>query len=184
MAGWVGKKTAQVLRHDLKAADIPYAIDSGAGLLFADFHSLRHTFIALLDRSGATLKETMQLARHSDPKRTMAVHGKVRLHDLDQTLRRFPSLEAGIDHDLEILPSTGLNPREQSGCSGVAQTVGSEREELIIVDRSEAEEAVLPKSLILQGVASDCEGLIVGDENSATWTRTKNRPINSRMLYH
>ena len=46
------------------------------GPLYADFHSLRHSYIALLDKSGATLKEAMQLARHSDPKLTMAVYGR------------------------------------------------------------------------------------------------------------
>jgi hypothetical protein len=45
-------------------------------------HALRHSHIALLDRSGATLKEAMQLARHSDPKLTMAVYGRAQLHDL------------------------------------------------------------------------------------------------------
>jgi hypothetical protein len=36
----------------------------------------------MLDRSGATLKEAMQLARHSDPKLTMKIYGKARMQDL------------------------------------------------------------------------------------------------------
>lgn len=64
--GWVNDAAA-MLRIDLEAAGIPYRIEAADGrLLYADFHSLRHSFIALLDRSGATLKEVMQLARHSD----------------------------------------------------------------------------------------------------------------------
>ena len=44
-----------MVRTDL-AAGIPYKDASGR---FFDFHALRHSFIALLDRSGATLKEAM-----------------------------------------------------------------------------------------------------------------------------
>ena len=62
-----------MLRIDLDAAGIPYVVQGPDGPLYSDFHSLRHCFISLLDRSGATLKEAMQLARHSDPKLTVAV---------------------------------------------------------------------------------------------------------------
>ena len=71
-----------MLRIDLDAAGIPYAVEGPDGPLYADFHALRHSFIALLDKSGATLKEAMQLARHTDPKLTMAVYGRRQLHDL------------------------------------------------------------------------------------------------------
>ena len=46
----------------------------------------------MLDRSGATLKEAMQLARHSDPKLTMAVYGRAQLHDLAAAVQRLPAL--------------------------------------------------------------------------------------------
>ena len=52
-----------MLRIDLDAAAIPYAVEGPDGPLYADFHALRHCYIALLDKSGATLKEAMQLAR-------------------------------------------------------------------------------------------------------------------------
>src|SRR5262249_4676949 len=78
--GWVDN-AAEMIQMDLEAAGIPYVIDGADGPLYADFHALRHSFIALLDKSGATLKEAMQLARHSDPKLTMAVYGRAQLHD-------------------------------------------------------------------------------------------------------
>ncbi len=81
---------AKMLRIDLDAAGVPYVVEGPDGPLFADFHALRHTFIALLDRAGATLKEAMQLARHSDPKLTMAVYGRAQLHDLQETVGRLP----------------------------------------------------------------------------------------------
>src|SRR5262245_8657481 len=71
-----------MLRIDLEAAGVPYIVEGPDGPLYADFHSLRDSSIALLDRRGATLKEAMQLARHSDPKLTMAVYGRAQLHDL------------------------------------------------------------------------------------------------------
>src|SRR6202008_3471937 len=73
---------ADMLRIDLEAAGVPYAVEGPDGPLFADFHALRHSYVALLDQSGATLKEAMQLARHSDPKLTIAVYGRAQLHDL------------------------------------------------------------------------------------------------------
>ena len=48
--------------------------------------------MALLDRTGATLKEAMQLARHSDPRLTMARYGRAQLEDLGQTVSRLPEL--------------------------------------------------------------------------------------------
>lgn len=90
---WPGswhERAAEMFRADLEDARIPYVIDGREGPLFADFHCLRHSYIGLLDRSGATLKEAMQLARHSDPKLTMKVYGKARRHDLAGAIDRLP----------------------------------------------------------------------------------------------
>src|SRR3989442_12720907 len=81
-----------MLRIDLDAPGIPYVAEGPDGPLYADFHALRHSYIALLDKSGATLKEAMQLARHSDPKLTMAVYGRAQLHDLGEAVGRLPRL--------------------------------------------------------------------------------------------
>jgi integrase len=92
---WPGNwfdNAADMLRHDLDDAGIPYEVQGPEGPLYADFHSLRHSYIALLDKTGATLKEAMRLARHSDPKLTMAVYGRAALHDLAAAVSRLPSL--------------------------------------------------------------------------------------------
>jgi integrase len=97
---WPGtwhKKGAEMLRIDLNQAGIAYVVEGPDGPLFADFHSLRHSFIALLDKAGATLEEAMQLARHSDPKLTMAVYGRARLHDLGARVEQLPSLLSSDD---------------------------------------------------------------------------------------
>jgi len=103
---WPGnwfEKAAEMLRHDLDAAGIPYVVEASEGPKYLDFHGLgRHTFISLLDKSGATLKEAMQLARHSDPKLTMAVYGRAQLEDLSQAVSRLPRLmrDSSVAHQL------------------------------------------------------------------------------------
>jgi integrase len=57
------KRTAEMIRVDLKAAGIPYETDSGV----VDFHSLRGDFISYLVSSGASVKTCQTLARHSTP---------------------------------------------------------------------------------------------------------------------
>jgi integrase len=55
---WPGtwhEKGAAMLRRDLAAAGIPYATDGPEGPLYLDFHALRHGYVALLDKAGATL---------------------------------------------------------------------------------------------------------------------------------
>jgi integrase len=107
---WPGtwfEKAAEMLHADLDAAGIPYMVEGPDGPLYADFHALRHSYIALLDRTGATLKEAMQLARHSDPKLTMAIYGRAPLHDLGGVVQRMPSLLSGGDPEAEALRATG-----------------------------------------------------------------------------
>ncbi len=104
---WPGtwtEKAAKMLRLDLEGATalmqaedpnsegIPYETQGPDGPLFADFHSLRHSYIAMLDHAGLTLKQAMQLARHSDPKLTMSRYGRAGLHDLGAAVERMPSL--------------------------------------------------------------------------------------------
>ncbi len=71
---WPGtwfERASDMLKEDLEAAGIPYVVQGPDGPLYADFHALRHTFVTMLERSGVSLKQAMQLARHSDPKLTL-----------------------------------------------------------------------------------------------------------------
>ncbi len=62
------KDTAVMVKRDLERVGIPYRTDAGV----ADFHAAgRHTHITELIRSGASLPEVKELARHSDIKMTM-----------------------------------------------------------------------------------------------------------------
>lgn len=92
---WPGtwhERASDMLRIDLDAAGIPYTIDGPDGLQHVDFHALRHSYVRLLDKAGATLKEAMQLARHSDPRLTMKVYGKARQSDLASVVERLPDM--------------------------------------------------------------------------------------------
>lgn len=50
----------------------------------------------------------MQLARHSDPKLTMARYGRAQIPDLGETVKRMPSL-LGAGHKKEVLQATGTD---------------------------------------------------------------------------
>ncbi|HJZ89643.1 MAG TPA: hypothetical protein VKE40_02150 [Gemmataceae bacterium] len=68
------KDAAEMIRRDQTAAGIPYVVEGPTGRTYRDFHNLRHTMVAFLDAAGASLKEAMQLARHSRPELTAKVY--------------------------------------------------------------------------------------------------------------
>ena len=95
-----------MIRLDLDACGIPYRDENG---LVADFHSLHHCFVALLDRAGVSLKQAMQLARHSDPKLTMARYGRAQLHDLAAAVENLPGLVPSRRDHRQALAATGTD---------------------------------------------------------------------------
>jgi integrase/recombinase XerC len=84
---WPGK-AAEMLRIDLDAAEIAYFTDAG----FADFHSLRHTFISHLVTGGVHPKVAQQLARHSTITLTMDRYAHLGLIDMTSGLSALPSI--------------------------------------------------------------------------------------------
>ena len=77
LALWPGTwpdEAANMLRIDLAAAGVPDRIDTPDGVLFADFHSLRHSFTTGLAAAGVGVKELQTLARHSDPRLTLGTY--------------------------------------------------------------------------------------------------------------
>lgn len=96
---------ALLARADLVAANIPYVIEGPGGVpLFADMHSMRHTFIRMLDLAGTSLKEAMQLARHSDPKLTMVVYGQAGVEEL---VAKVDAVGAECFPSVSFSPATG-----------------------------------------------------------------------------
>ena len=91
---WAGrwfKRAAEMLRIDLETAGIAYAVDGPDGLEYADFHSLRHSYLTLGGRSGIDLRTLQELAGHSKPELT-ARYSHRRLHDLAGAVDKLPNL--------------------------------------------------------------------------------------------
>jgi integrase len=78
------RNSSLMIKADLKAAGIP------AGEF--TFHSLRHTYISLINATGADQKSTMELARHSDPRLTFGIYAHTRLEEKGRAVDSLPSL--------------------------------------------------------------------------------------------
>ena len=90
-----------MIHMDLDAVGIPYQDDAGR---FADFHGQRHSFISCLGKSGATVKETQALARHSTSALTLDVYTHIGLHDERRAIEKMPQL-----HDPDGKKDAGKN---------------------------------------------------------------------------
>jgi integrase len=55
---------------------------------FADFHSLRITFVTTLARANVPLALAQRLARHSTPVLTSNVYSRLELHDAAEAVSR------------------------------------------------------------------------------------------------
>lgn len=113
---WPGRwsdDAADMLRYDLRDAGIPYRIDGPDGPLYADFHALRHTFIASLKRANVTLSQAMRLMRHSDPRLTVAVYGREDISELAGAVNLVAGLvaePASIRVEKKRKGSNGIEP--------------------------------------------------------------------------
>lgn len=84
--------SAQMIRHDLKEAGIPYSVPGPDGPLFADLHALRHSYITLLIRGGGNPKVVQRLARHSTPQLTLQRYTHVQAEDAAEAIEVLPAL--------------------------------------------------------------------------------------------
>ena len=100
-------KGAAMLREDLQAAGIDYENEAG----FADFHSLRHSFISNVGRSGATVKEAQKLARHSTSALTLDVYTHIGLNDERRAIENLPELHRTGQKNQAVALKTGTDDR-------------------------------------------------------------------------
>ncbi len=126
-----GYHLSKIIKADLDTAEIPYKDESGR---YADFHSLRHTFITNLARGGVHPKVAQQLARHSTIGLTMDRYSHSALSDLRDALLVLPRLSEVPDQvrhratgttgkllpnrlpNFLPTPATSPGPRPASGC--------------------------------------------------------------------
>lgn len=115
------KKTWTMVRKDLERAGIPYQTKEG----IADFHAAgRHSHITELIRSGASLAETRELARHSDIRMTMKyVH--IGLADQAKAVSKLPWNKAHEQpHNIESMPKDWQRP-DSGTCHTTGQSLSS-----------------------------------------------------------
>ena len=86
------RRTADMIKADLKRAEIPYVDEHGR---YADFHALRHTFVSNLGKAGVPPKVAQSLARHSDINLTMNVYSHLELAEQLLAIKSLPALPTG-----------------------------------------------------------------------------------------
>ncbi len=99
-----GRRAAEMLRRDLDAAGIPYAVEGPDGPEYADFHALRHTYLTLGGRAGIDLRTLQELAGHSTPTLT-ARYTHVRLIDQAGAVEKLPTFLPAANGGDGILPA-------------------------------------------------------------------------------
>lgn len=111
------RRTARMVRSDLKLAGIPFETDAG----IADFHAAgRHTHITELLRNGASLPEAKELARHSDIKMTMK-YTHIGIADQAKAVAHLPAPNSGTVLHTAVLRAAdaALHGRCNSGVSAI-----------------------------------------------------------------
>ena len=121
---------------------------------YADFHSLRHSFVSRLVNSGANPNMAKKLARHSTITLTMDRYSHLELEEAAQGLRQMPSIP--------------YQPLTVSGCPLVVHNFGSQRE----LERTEEKSTGL--LIEAQGSEEPLESLT---NNGKTVSSRKQAPI-------
>jgi site-specific recombinase XerC len=116
---------ADMLRIDLEAAGIPYAVEGPDGPLYADFHALRHSYLTLGGRAGIDLRTLQELAGHSTSALTERYSHR-RLHDLAGAVEKLPPIlpPARGESAAQPLAATGTDGgRPPKACAQLAPQV-------------------------------------------------------------
>ena len=182
---------AEMLRGDLEAAGIAYAADGPDGPEYADFHSLRHSFITLGGRSGIDLRTLQELAGHSKPELT-ARYSHRRLYDLTAAVGKLPNLvpfdAPAADAGQLPLRMTGTGGGDFGVVPGVVPGVGTGGIRLHrtapeytggSVARSSPESSEVLEN---RGDGVDSHQSASSDTSSPGWIRTNDQPINSHRV--
>ena len=173
---WV-EKAAKMLRADLAAAGIPYRDAEGR---VADFHSLRHSYITLLSRSGVSPKLAQELARHSDIRLTMNVYTHAGLYDLGGAVQNLPSLLPGSRPEAMIATGTDGAPGPRLDQTGEIRCCS-----VITPDNEGKQSSVRPdchKTAENTANDNDCEPLITPERNTPGGIRTPNLRLRRPLL--
>ena len=87
---WINEAANDIERQERTASDfLKYEDSTGK---FADFHSLRHTFITNLSRANVSPKVAQTLARHSDIRLTMQIYTHIDSDEQAAAINSLPGL--------------------------------------------------------------------------------------------
>jgi excisionase family DNA binding protein len=176
---WPGawnEDAAEMLRADLKAAGIPYAVEGPDGPLYADFHALRHTYLTLGGRAGIDLRTLQELAGHSNPNLT-ARYSHRRLHDLAGAVEKLPSILPTEEGTSEALRATGteaaaLRPDRAKAC----QAGHTQGEALQDKADPQSKNATLPYTPLTRAADSGGDRLRLAEITEGGTVSNANRP--------
>jgi len=111
---YVPRHTARMIGEDLKAAGI-----KALGKL--DFHSLRTSFISCVAAQGASVKETMTLARHSSPNLTFNIYARAEearlagiVEQISEEVKKAESAECIQLHTLKAVGAENVDLSNES----------------------------------------------------------------------
>lgn len=123
-------RSAEAIREDLKAAELPDREGDDAKIPYADaegrvadFHALRHGYVSALAAGGVAPKVAQALARHSTITLTLDRYTHLRPTDERDALHRLPSLDAPNKSSLR---ATGTDGDMASGMAFRAAGTGTE----------------------------------------------------------
>ncbi len=184
------RRGAEMLRIDLDAAGIAYAIEGPDGPEYADFHSLRHSYLTLGGRSGIDLRTLQELAGHSTPVLT-ARYMHVRLRDAAGAVSKMPNLvpTAGPDTGAAEIPLRltgtegaksavpGAVPGAVTGGIRGHQSASSGNLRVVGVDRAE-----VSQPLEKTGAGASQHRPASSGMSTPVGTRTRNIPLRRRVL--
>ena len=109
-------------------------------------------------------------------------HTRSALPKLAKTVQNFPILSGGPKS--EALAATGTDPRPDRALTRTGPVIAP-----LLTDhdgtRPEGHgKEQSPNRLEKMGVAEGCGNVMADEESSPSRTRTYNKPVNSRLLYH
>jgi len=180
------KRGAEMLRHDLAAAGIPYR--DGRGRV-VDFHALRHTFGKSLQEAGVHPKVAQNLMRHSSIVLTMDVYtGPAALETQGEAVAALAALDSpAAPPESAAEPLREATPLRATGTDGEAPEVLTAQ---LTYLRAKTCDSTHSHATLLGGVGNarkSPHGAAEGHERAlqhgeADETRTRNLRIDSPML--
>jgi len=107
-AAWLNTAKNDAERETMKKTDFLSYRDADGQQ--ADFHSLRHTYLSRLGRSGASAKVMQRLARHSTVELTLGRYTHAGLFDMRSAVDKLPPLPTGPKTTIpEVIRATGTD---------------------------------------------------------------------------